>query len=333
MVEKVNYIKEKMNLFGSERTPFLFIINFDCTDSIIIPLDEISSEEILFNFENFSNYPNEKNHIRRIGISYQNEKLILDFPIEEQKYHSAFLKIQEYIANGDTYLLNLTFPTKIETDLSLQELFFRAFSKYKIYLQDKFVCFSPEIFVKIEGNEISSYPMKGTISALVPDAEDLLLKDEKEIAEHYTIVDLLRNDLSIVAKRVRVEKFRYIDRIRTSKGEILQTSSKITGILDGNWNEKIGDIITKMLPAGSVTGAPKLKTLEIIKETEDYDRGYYTGIAGIYDGNTLDSCVLIRFIEKNDEGFVFKSGGGITSLSNSGKEYLELLEKIYVPTL
>ena len=171
--------------------------------------------------------------------------------------------------------------------------------------------------------------MKGTIDASVPDAERSILNDEKEMAEHSTIVDLIRNDLSMVSENVHVSKFRYIDRIYTNEGDILQVSSEITGKLREGY--RLGDIITKMLPAGSVTGAPKNETLRIIKECEQYDRGWYTGVFGIFDGQSLDSSVMIRFIEKNGNGYIYKSGGGITCLSDPEKEYYELISKVYVP--
>ncbi len=146
------------------------------------------------------------------------------------------------------------------------------------------------------------------------------------------VVDLLRNDLGIVAKKVKVDKFRYIDKINAGDKELLQVSSKISGHLEKNWNEKIGDIITSLLPAGSITGTPKKKTVEILNKIEKYDRGFYTGIFGVYDGKSLDSAVMIRFIEKNLNGeLVYKSGGGITCDSSSKNEYQELLDKIYIP--
>ena len=89
--------------------------------------------------------------------------------------------------------------------------------------------------------------------------------------------------------------------------------------------------IFDMLPAGSVTGAPKVKTLDIIKNAENYDRGFYTGVAGFFDGKELDSCVLIRYVEKNNGDLIYKSGGGITSQSILEEEYQELIDKIYVP--
>jgi para-aminobenzoate synthetase component 1 len=110
-------------------------------------------------------------------------------------------------------------------------------------------------------------------------------------------------------------------------------SSQISGDLPENYINNIGDIIFKMLPAGSVSGAPKKKTLEIISNTENYQRGYYTGIFGYFDGKNIDSCVLIRYIENENGQLIYKSGGGITFMSEAGKEYDEMLKKVYVPII
>jgi para-aminobenzoate synthetase component 1 len=198
-------------------------------------------------------------------------------------------------------------------------------------LNERFVVFSPESFVIIRNNRISSYPMKGTIRADVPDAEQTLLNDPKELAEHNTIVDLIRNDLNRISKKVRVDRFRYVERIGTIKGDILQTSSEISGEMEPGWNDRLGDLFFRLLPAGSVSGAPKAKTVEIIGKTEGYKRGYFTGVFGYYDGQALESAVMIRFIEKDDGHLVFKSGGGITIFSDCQKEYRELLDKVYLP--
>lgn len=218
-----------------------------------------------------------------------------------------------------------------------------------------FVCFSPETFVRIKGGRIYSYPMKGTLDASLPNAEKLLTEDQKEAAEHATIVDLIRNDLSRVAEDVRVDKYRYIDVLHTNKGNILQTSSEISGRLPEDYPHHLGKILDAQLPAGSITGAPKDKTMQIIQEAEGYDRGFYTGIMGIYDQGELNSAVMIRFIEeetspvdfeadgeknfkasegKGDEAsrkLYFKAGGGITSKSDCRKEYEEVIQKIYLP--
>src|SRR5690606_5438390 len=178
---------------------------------------------------------------------------------------------------------------------------------------------------------ISSFPMKGTMDAGTENAEELILSDSKELAEHNTIVDLIRNDLSLVAENVQVEKFRYLERIHTNNRNLWQVSSKITGKLPENYTTKIGDILFSMLPAGSVSGAPKIKTVEIIRETENYERGFYTGIFGVFDGENLDSCVLIRYLENQNGQMFYKSGGGITVMSIAETEYEEMLKKVYVP--
>jgi para-aminobenzoate synthetase component 1 len=173
--------------------------------------------------------------------------------------------------------------------------------------------------------------MKGTIDAKISDAEKVILNDNKETAEHYTIVDLIRNDLNSVSKRVRVERFRYIDTIVTNEKKLLQVSSEVCGDLEKNYLAHIGDIIFALLPAGSVSGAPKRKTIKIIAATEGRERGYYTGIFGIFDGHNLDSGVMIRYIEKSGDGYIYYSGGGITSFSDPLSEYKEMIDKIYVP--
>jgi para-aminobenzoate synthetase component 1 len=199
-----------------------------------------------------------------------------------------------------------------------------------LLFKDQFLVFSPEIFVQIKNNHIYAYPMKGTIDASVPEAEAILLNDAKELAEHVTIVDLLRNDLSQVSKNVVVSKFRYVDRINTNKGQLLQVSSEIAGELEHPF-DNLGTLILKLLPAGSVSGAPKRKTVEIIQEAEKEPRGFYTGIVGIFDGHQLDSGVMIRFIEKKDGRFFYRSGGGITTQSDCTAEFQEATDKIYVP--
>ncbi len=215
--------------------------------------------------------------------------------------------------------------------MTLAQLFELSVARYKLLYHNQFLVFSPEIFVRISEGRIRSFPMKGTIDASVPDAEKIILADEKEKAEHNTIVDLIRNDLSRVADQVKVDRYRYVDRIKTGEGDLLQVSSEISGKLMAIYENRLGDVICGMLPAGSVTGAPKNETVRIIKESEGYNRGWYTGVFGVFDGVSLDSGVMIRYIEKCDNALIFKSGGGITFLSDCDKEYNELISKVYVP--
>ncbi len=135
------------------------------------------------------------------------------------------------------------------------------------------------------------------------------------------------------AKKVRVERYRYIQKIKAGKKELLQVSSKITALLNEKWRENIGTILLTLLPAGSISGTPKRSTISIIKGVEHHKRGFFTGIFGFFDGDNLDSGVAIRFIEKNKDGFIYKSGGGITLLSDAKLEYQELKDKVYVPML
>jgi para-aminobenzoate synthetase component 1 len=312
-----------MNEYGKNKIPFLFIIDFEMNQPIVLKLSEIDPSVLLFNINGKRNY----------DIELESGKSILldKHPVDFIQYKIVFEKVVTQINAGNTYLLNLTFPTKIDINLSLEEIYLLSRAEYKLLYKNKFVVFSPESFVKITDGKISSFPMKGTIDASIENAGELLLNDAKETAEHNTIVDLIRNDLSMVAKNVRVEKFRYIDKIVTSDKSLLQVSSKVTGNLDNDYFSRIGDIIFNLLPAGSISGAPKKKTVDIIKDSEIYSRGFYTGVFGCFDGSSLDSGVMIRFIEKTDAGLIYKSGGGITFMSSPESEYQELIDKVYVP--
>ena len=310
-----------MNELGAKGEPFVFLIDFDFEKPLIFDFSDC--ENLLWKTPGSGNFSPEK-----VTSELTNWDI---FPVSLQEYEKAFALVQNHIHNGDTYLLNLTMPTKVSTNLSAEEIFRLSGAPYKVWLKNRFVCFSPEIFVRINDGVISSFPMKGTINASLENAEQLLINDEKELAEHHTIVDLIRNDLSMVASDVKVERFRYIDRISTNQGELLQMSSEISGKLPENYQQSIGSIIAQMLPAGSICGAPKPKTVEIIKAAEPYNRGYYTGIFGVFDGQNLDSCVLIRYLEQDGDELTFKSGGGVTFLSDCKTEYNELIQKVYVP--
>ncbi|MBN2545223.1 MAG: aminodeoxychorismate synthase component I [Spirochaetes bacterium] len=314
---------KKMNLLAKKRIPFLFIIDFDMDKNIILPLDNINNQEIMFDIRGVKNFKDNQFPIKFLQLKKN--------PVEFNFYKKAFDSVVEEMKKGNSFLLNLTFKTGIELNASLKEVFYSSHAKYKLYYRDEFVVFSPEQFVIIKDNKIYSYPMKGTIDASICDAEKIIINDEKEFAEHITIVDLIRNDLGMVARNIKVDKFRYLDKIKTNNKDLLQVSSEISGELEPNWRKRLGDIIYSLLPAGSITGAPKNKCVDIIKNIENYKRGFYTGIFGLYDGEKLDSGVMIRFIEKEKNKFYYKSGGGITIYSDAEKEYNEMLEKIYVP--
>jgi len=288
----------------------------------VFSMDELP-DNIFFTTPKFSTAPPKSSD--NSGFSFK------AFPPAFAEYQNAFDKVKTQIGLGNSYLLNLTFESPIATNLSLAEIYNLSLAPYKLLFKNRFVVFSPETFVTINDGLISSFPMKGTIDATLPDAEKILLEDKKEHAEHNTIVDLIRNDLAMVSDDVVVERFKFLQKVKTHAGELLQMSSKITGKLPENFKESLGDIILKLLPAGSISGAPKPKTLDIIRSAENYHRGYYTGIFGHYDGKNLHSAVMIRYIEQRNGQLFFKSGGGITSLSKASAEYEELIQKIYLP--
>ncbi|MBI9035338.1 MAG: aminodeoxychorismate synthase component I [Bacteroidales bacterium] len=321
----IQELRNTMNQMGEKRKAFLFMIDFDMQKPQLWSLENINPEELLFDI-------NGKNNVS----PYSKPDYELEFSrnvVSFDRYKKAFELVQYHLQRGDTYLLNLTLPTPVESNYSLKDIFYSCKAKYKLWFKDQFVVYSPEVFIRIEDNIIYSHPMKGTIDAAIPNAEQLILEDEKERAEHVTIVDLIRNDLSMVAKNVRVEKYRYIDRIQSNQKELLQVSSVIAGDLDADYHSKLGDIVVTLLPAGSICGAPKKKTIEVIKQAEQYDRGYYTGVCGIFDGEKLDCGVMIRYIENTASGLIYKSGGGVTLRSKLESEYQELIDKVYVPII
>ena len=311
---------DRLSYYASRRIPFLFVIDYGQKEVFVEPVANLHN--IFFKVPGVRNYTLPPK-------TYP--KILKKEPVSFERYSAAFLEVQRQIRKGNTYLLNLTFPTPIQTDADLLALFYTTKAKFKLYFKDRFICFSPERFVKIHGDEISTYPMKGTIDAAVANAKERILRDEKEMAEHTMVVDLLRNDLNMVATQTRVRRFRYVDEIVAGKKRLLQVSSEIGAKLPKDWRENLTDIFAKLLPAGSVTGTPKRSTCEIIERVEGYDRGFYTGVFGYFDGENLDSAVMIRFIEKSPKGLVYKSGGGITADSDLHKEYQELIDKIYLP--
>lgn len=313
---------DRMTELARQREPFLFVLPYDKTQAYFVQPLKALDEDISFKIGGKRNYPK---------TPRSNPYRLAKFPLPLTDYQNALNEVLEEIRSGNTYLLNLTFKTPIATDLTLKEIFTYARAKYKLYFKDQFICFSPEKFVEIEGNTISTYPMKGTIEASIPNAQEKILANTKEMAEHVMIVDLMRNDLGMVGRDVQVERFRYVESIQAGDKALLQVSSKITATLPENWRENLGEILHTLLPAGSITGTPKRRTVDIIHRIEDYDRGFYTGVFGLFDGANLYSAVMIRFIEKEGEKLYYKSGGGITLDSDAQSEYQELIDKIYLP--
>ena len=314
---------QEMDRLSQQSIPFFFMVDFLSQNIIIWEEKDLNENEIQIKFPHFKfEKPSKKLDKNILWESY---------PQSKESYKKGFEIVQKNLNLGNSYLINYTCQTEIKTNLSLQEIYHLSDAKYKVFYNEHFTFFSPETFIEIKDNQIFTYPMKGTIDADIEDAINVLKQDKKELAEHYTVVDLLRNDLSIIAKNVKLDDFQTIDFIKTRNKNLYAMSSKISGEIRPQYENKIGSILQKLLPAGSILGAPKVKTMEIILKAENYNRNFYTGVCGWFDGDNLDSCVMIRFIEKDNERFYFKSGGGITHQSVMEDEYQEMKNKIYVP--
>lgn len=251
---------------------------------------------------------------------------VLELP-PRQGVIEAITALQSEMRNGYSYLVNYCSQTSVKATYPAAELFAKAKAPYTFWLEGHFLSFSPEPFITVSGREISTTPMKGTGSDKVA-----LLADAKEQAEHATVVDLLRNDLGRVAAQVRVEDYRYVSEIRRGDGSMLyQTSSRISGQMPADWRAHIGDWLPRLLPAGSISGAPKHETLELIRRYEQEPRGFFTGVAVLFDGHSLSSAVLIRFLDLAGDVPKFRSGAGITIYSDPAQEYDEIVSKVYFP--
>lgn len=365
--------EREMNRLADEQIPFFFLIDYEMNHPLVHPLQNPGP----FRFSIKPDFK-QKDSSHKTANSIENQKNdslnnrepALSFsqiqPIAQTSYIQKCREVIRREKEGYSFLTNLTFPSVVSLassehrteEESLIEIYEQSTAPFRLLFLPSsesipsqpgsfapFVVFSPERFVRIVDQTIHTHPMKGTIDARIENAALKLRQNQKEMAEHRTIVDLMRNDLGKVSSRVRVQDFAYLETITNSKNEpLLQMSSHITGELFDWYLNRPGSLFRELLPAGSINGAPSRETMRIIKEIEKIPRGYYTGVAGVYygsgggpNGELLDSFVLIRFIEKHtsEDGRTclrYRSGGGITIYSNPEDEYNELIQKIYIPT-
>ena len=160
-------IEAQMNALGRQGRAFVFVIDFEGENAEIF--DPGKTDRILWQ-------ANGKSNVVLNGSERKPVQLDIE-PISFDQYKKGYDLVQSHIHKGDTYLLNYTQPTPLKTDLSLQDIYHQSSARYKVLLKDKFVCFSPEIFVQINDGKISSFPMKGTMDASIPNAEELIMSD------------------------------------------------------------------------------------------------------------------------------------------------------------
>jgi para-aminobenzoate synthetase component 1 len=263
-----------------------------------------------------------------------NIKLVSNFTREE--YIKKVKRVKEYIKDGDIYQVNLSQRFSCKTDIKPHDLYLRLrinnmapFCAY-LNLGDVFVLStSPERFIKLENGFIETRPIKGTRKRGMSKKEDKILRSEllkssKDRAELTMIVDLERNDIGKVSKfgSVKVEKLFSIENYMT----VIHMVSKITGVLKKSLN--IIDLLKATFPGGSITGAPKIRSMEIINELETCSRNVYTGCIGYIDFNgNSDFNIAIRTIIMKDNTLIFNVGGGIVADSVPEDEYQETIHK------
>lgn len=316
-------VVQQMDAYGHAGTPFFFVWDFEGKKPLLFPLFAIDPTQIQFTFPGMS-----KPLPQLTPLEYLEWELE---PMGKEEYHKRFLAAHKEMLAGNSQLLSLTFPTRIHTNASLLELFQITQAPYKLWIKDTCTVFSPEAFVRINQETISTFPMKGTRTQAEYKQRSLLLDDPRENAEHATIVDVLRTDLARIADEVELVKYRYVDQVTTAAGQLLQTSSVIQGQIKDSLKRSYGTILSQIFPPGSVSGSPKDKSIHIIRRIEGQPRGYYTGIMGYFDGLQMDSAVLIRFVEQTPDGHFFRSGAGITMRSEWLAEYQEMLAKCQLP--
>ncbi|MEH7886631.1 aminodeoxychorismate synthase, component I [Bacillus sp. JJ1609] len=260
----------------------------------------------------------------------------LEVSMDEAEFIEAVERVQQYISQGDVFQVNLSVrqskPIETEAMEVYRQLRILNPSPYMGYLHTpgfQLVSGSPELLAKIKGSEVSTRPIAGTRSRGNTDEEDLqlaneLIRNEKERAEHVMLVDLERNDLGRVCKygTVEVNEFMAIEKY----SHVMHIVSNVRGELaDG---EDWFDVVNAVFPGGTITGAPKVRTMEIIEELESVRRGPYTGSLGWigFNGN-MEMNIIIRTMLVKDGKAHVQAGAGVVIDSIPANEYKESLKK------
>ncbi|ATZ66524.1 aminodeoxychorismate synthase component I [Acinetobacter haemolyticus] len=256
----------------------------------------------------------------------------------KQQYMDAFDEVQEYIKAGDCYQINLTqeFKAKVEGSLlsqaqALWDLTHAPYAGYLNISNFELLSCSPELFIEFQAErKIKTRPIKGTMPRFNDPEQDQISKNklsqsEKDQAENVMIVDLLRNDLSVYAEIGSVETTKLFE--IESFNQVHHMVSEITATLKEEINPM--QMLLSALPGGSITGAPKIRAMQIIEELEGAPRGAYCGSLGYFNfDGTGRWNILIRSIQKYQNELSMWAGGGITIASDAEAEYQECFDKI-----
>ena len=274
--------------------------------------------------------------IFQTGYPATTEQVLWQPAMTYEEYRSRLEIIRAYIAAGDTYQVNFTFPLEAKFGDDplrwFRHLYAAQPTNHAAYLdmgRYKILSLSPELFFQLSDQELITRPMKGTIPRGLYPAQDeqmraQLFGSEKDRAENVMIVDLLRNDMG------KISRTNSVDVVSLFDVEKYATIWQMTSTIKSQTNDSFSEIMTSMFPSGSITGAPKIRAMEIIDETEPFPRGVYCGAIGWWGPNrTASFNVAIRTItlDTQTEKAVYPIGGGITWYSNTDGEYAECLAK------
>lgn len=292
---------------------------------------DFSSQLPLLYFEVFDKY-----------TDYQQEEVsflpvVCTQTIDFETYSNALKNIKRQIAQGNTYEVNYTYDFCVKTDSSPRKLYDYLLKKqktpYNTFIQNKYetlLSFSPELFFELEDRHVVTKPMKGTIARGVTEKEDFaninfLKNDVKNRAENVMIVDLLRNDLSKIAKTGTV-KVSELFGIETHKTLHQMTSTVEADLAQG---VTLYDIFNAIFPCGSITGAPKISTMNIIDKEETGKRDIYCGAIGFLSPKKSVFSVPIRILQKtkDEDSYRYRAGGAIVWDSDITDEWEETLTK------
>ncbi len=254
--------------------------------------------------------------------------------ITKERYLHAMDTIHDYIRRGEFYQVNYTYPLSMHTATPSSTLFLEYTRRnpvdFAAFLNEgdlEFLSISPECFFTLYDSIVKSYPIKGTIRRGATEEEDIALRKEllasdKDMAELSMIVDLIRNDIGRVAEigSVKVKQHASI--------ETFKTLHHLYSLVQGKVKGSRAALIRSMFPGGSITGAPKIRAMEVISELEPWRRGIYTGAIG-WIGSAKDMAfnIAIRTVQKKGDFCAYFVGGGIVWDSEPEKEFQETLTK------
>lgn len=252
--------------------------------------------------------------------------------VTKEEYCTMVEKTKEYIRNGDIFqgVISRRFETEYKDSLINAYRVLRTTnpSPYMVFIQNdetQLISTSPETLVKLKDGKLLTFPIAGSRPRGVTKEEDIrleldLLQDEKELSEHNMLVDLARNDLGKIAKykSVRLTDYKKVQRY----SKIMHITSIVEGEIKKD--KDACDAIESILPAGTLSGAPKIRACEIIGEIEKTPRGIYGGAIGYIDfSGNMDTCIAIRMAIKKENKVYVQSGAGIVADSVPSKEYEE----------